>query len=385
MDDLAGADHARVADVDHVRVGHVQRDPEAEQEDDADASQRRGDRAGAAAAVGRARRCAAARTAGAQREHPREQVEQRRIGERHRGPDVRVVEERERDREGEQHEQVEVQQREGPAPVEEGNEEQQAQRYPHVERVDVLAERARVAARHRPGDLEAGPLFEHAPARVGDDHLADLLRALRREEAHLPAQRALEIGAAVGAGVFPAHRAHLRQRFGDFEHAIGGQVAPGGRDLGGGDGDGASAIVAWGVGRRRPCGGVRRRSLRGRRGVCFAGAGEANRDVAALRGGRRRRARRRQERRAARERVPRGCASSPRVTGVRWAAQTLRRGRARSARARAARCRGSPTGPADSAGRSTPQRTSAPSESEACSEPWLPPPTWAAPPQSRNS
>jgi thiamine monophosphate synthase len=34
--DLLRADHAGVADVDHVRVGHVQRDPKADQKDDAE-------------------------------------------------------------------------------------------------------------------------------------------------------------------------------------------------------------------------------------------------------------------------------------------------------------------------------------------------------------
>jgi hypothetical protein len=37
------------------------------------------------------------------------------------------------------------------------------------------------------------------------------------------------------------------------------------------------------------------------------------------------------------------------------------------------------------AGAGTPQNANAPSESEWCSEPWLPPPTWWAPPQSGNS
>ena len=36
VDDPVGADHARVADVDHVRVGHVEPDPERDQEHDAD-------------------------------------------------------------------------------------------------------------------------------------------------------------------------------------------------------------------------------------------------------------------------------------------------------------------------------------------------------------
>ena len=101
---------------------------------------------------------------------------------------------------------------EGPAEVEERQQEQHAQRQPDVQRVDVPAERAGIAARHRPRDLEAGPLFEHPAGGVGDDDLADLLLAAAREVADLPAERALQVGAAVGAGVFRAHGAHLRQR-----------------------------------------------------------------------------------------------------------------------------------------------------------------------------
>ena len=59
-----------------------------------------------------------------------------------------------------------------------GSTKQHAQRQPDVQRVHVPAERARIAARHRPRDLKPGPLFEHLPARVGDDHLPDLFRAL---------------------------------------------------------------------------------------------------------------------------------------------------------------------------------------------------------------
>ena len=68
-------------------------------------------------------------------------------------------------------------------------------------------------------------------------------------EKKLTCQRsgALQVGAAVGAGVFPAHGAHLRQRFGDFQNAIGGQVAAGGGISEAGTGTGASAIVAWGA------------------------------------------------------------------------------------------------------------------------------------------
>ena len=68
--------------------------------------------------------------------------------------------------------------------------EQQAQRQPHVQRVDPAAERARVAAGHRPRDLEAGPRLGDLAGRVVDVDLGQLL-AVRpgREPAHLPAAR----------------------------------------------------------------------------------------------------------------------------------------------------------------------------------------------------
>ena len=89
-----------------------------------------------------------------EREHARQQIQKRRVGERDRGVDVPAVEEHKRDRERQQHEQVEVKQREGPAEVKEGENEQQTQRQPDVEGVDVFADVAGVPARERP--LPAG-------------------------------------------------------------------------------------------------------------------------------------------------------------------------------------------------------------------------------------
>ena len=184
-----------------------------------------------------------------QPQHAPEQVHQRRVGQRHRRVDVGVVEERQRHRERQQHEQVQMQQLQRPARVDEREQEQQAQRQPDVQRVDVPAERARIAARHRPGDLEPGPLFEHSPGGVGDDHLPDLLGAAPGEEAHLPAQRALQVGAAVGAGVFGPDGLHLRQRVRDRQDPVGRQLAPGRRDFRVGDRDGRFGDRGLGAGR----------------------------------------------------------------------------------------------------------------------------------------
>ena len=72
--DVAGSDHAGVADVDDVRVDHVQRDATAEQRDRPDHQPRGGNE----------RDEAPARRAGtkAEHEHPNEQVQQDGIDER---------------------------------------------------------------------------------------------------------------------------------------------------------------------------------------------------------------------------------------------------------------------------------------------------------------
>ena len=222
--DPLGADHARIADVDHVGVGDVQRDAKAEQEHHAERKPGWRDQ--------QAWRCRGfgprlpAMPDPRQRQHAREQIDERRIDKRRGGIDVRVVEEGQRHREGQQHEQVEVQQTPGFAPVEERHEEQEAHRDPDVQRVHVPAKSARIAARHRPGDLKAGPLFEHVAGVVGDDHQADLL-VLLGEVADLPAAGTLQIDVAEGAGIFGPHGAHLRQTVGDLQYPVGRAVASG--------------------------------------------------------------------------------------------------------------------------------------------------------------
>ena len=171
VDDALGADHACVADIDHVGVGHVQGDAKADQEDEPQRQPGRGKQQ-----PQRARPLAP--VPGARREHAQQQVDEWRVHERHRFVDLRVVEEGERDRQREQHEQVQVQQPEGPAEVEERREEQQAQRQPDVQGVDVAPEGALVATRHRPGNLKAGPLFEHPSRYVVDRDLRDLALAV---------------------------------------------------------------------------------------------------------------------------------------------------------------------------------------------------------------
>ena len=80
-----------------------------------------------------------------------------------------------------------------PPPVEERRDEQQAQRQPDVERVEVAAERAGVAARHRPRDLDARVLAEHAPVGGADDHLHELLVAGVERDLPLAARRARDL------------------------------------------------------------------------------------------------------------------------------------------------------------------------------------------------
>ena len=108
-------------------------------------------------------------------QHPDQEVAEHRIGERDRGGDLGAVEEVQRDPEPEQDEQVEVQQAQRPAGVEERGDEQQAERQPDPGRVDLLRDRALVAARERGLDLEVAPgLVDRAVVAV-DDHLRDLV------------------------------------------------------------------------------------------------------------------------------------------------------------------------------------------------------------------
>ncbi len=160
IEDPAGSDHAGVADVDDAarRLG-VQPDPEAEQEHGRDGEHPDGPQ--------RAQHASAAPKADPGR--AAEEVEERRIGERHAREDVPAVEERERHGEGEQREEIEVPQRERPPQVGQAEQEDRAQREPDVPAVEgAAAERARAAAGHLPGDLWTGPRLGHAPGQVLD-------------------------------------------------------------------------------------------------------------------------------------------------------------------------------------------------------------------------
>ena len=180
---LVGADHAGVADVDHIRVGDVQANPETDQEDHTDRQPPGRDQD-----PQRLPRPAASER---QQQHSDHQVAHERIHQRHRQSKVRLVEERQRNREAQEHQQVEVQQGRTPAPGQERQHEQEAHRQPDVERVDVAPERSRISAGHRPRHLVAGPHLRHLRGGVVDvdlDHLGlDVSR--RREPAHLPDAR----------------------------------------------------------------------------------------------------------------------------------------------------------------------------------------------------
>src|SRR6185437_7418937 len=79
----------------------------------------------------------------------------------------------------------------------------------------ALAERARVAARHAPGHLVAGPGLERGAGRVVDQHL-HLLLVLLVEPADLPAARPAHV--AVGAPL----AGMLLQLLLHLHHALGG-------------------------------------------------------------------------------------------------------------------------------------------------------------------
>ena len=167
VDDPVGADHARVADVDHVRRLDVQPDAKAREKDrGGDEHPDRPDRPRGFQPGGRA-----------DPRHARDHVEKRWVGERHAREDVAAVEEPERRREREQRDQVEVPQRERPAQIGEPDQEDQAEAEPHERLVDVApAEGTRPAARHLPRHLRAGPGLRDEPRAVVDLAVGDLAR-----------------------------------------------------------------------------------------------------------------------------------------------------------------------------------------------------------------
>ena len=159
------ADHAGVADVDHVRVLEVQADAEADEENGRGEQHRR---------LPERARCAHRTRARADPDAACEQVDERRIGKRDAREDVPVVEVPERDRERQQCEQVEIAKRQQPAEVCEAEQEDHAEREPDRPRVDLLAsECALVATGHLPGDLWAGPRFGDSGRGVVDLALRD--------------------------------------------------------------------------------------------------------------------------------------------------------------------------------------------------------------------
>ena len=165
VDDPLGADHARVADVDHVRALDVEPDPEAGEEDRG--AEQHPDRPARRAGVPRLR----TPIHDPAQHHPDEQ----RIEERHRREHVAVVEVPERGGRREEEEQVEIAERERPPPVAEPDEEDEAERSPDPRVVDRrAAERARRAARHPPRHLRAGPRLGHGAGRVDHRALGDL-------------------------------------------------------------------------------------------------------------------------------------------------------------------------------------------------------------------
>ena len=187
VDDAVGPHGPRVAHVDHVRVGHVQADPEGHEEHQRHRQHRHWE-------VGNEPPLPLARPEACE-QHPHQQIEQHRVDQRHRHTDLSPVEEHVRGPEGKQHEQVEVQQPQRPAEVDERQQEEQAQGKPDVGRVQGAPEGALAPAGHGPGHLIAPPLLEHGTRAVVHLDLRDLLAVT--EEAHLPA------AGAVGVGVGP--------------------------------------------------------------------------------------------------------------------------------------------------------------------------------------
>ena len=293
-------------------------------------------------------------------DHPREQIDEGRIGERHADADVGGVEEDLRDPEAEQDQQVQVHDPPPAAEVEEAEQEDRRQRQPDVRGVQLVAELARVAARHLPGDLVARPRLAHRSGRVVDDHLHPV-RPIR-VEVHLPRARLGLSGRAEWA-VAPALLGDLGVRTRDADRT-------GIRQVGGGLARGR------GSGRR----GGRRPSLRWSRA-------REGRSLRQRRGGQRESQQRGGDQRGAGQgnSVSWTRLTGPPAPGPRSCARARRR-RHRSGRAPEPRRHAAPTArglpPPPDRGR---RGRAGPSESPASSAPWLAPPMCVAPPQSTHS
>ena len=252
---LLGADHARVADVDHVRALDVEPDPEAGEEDRR--PQQHPD--------GPARRTRRAAVPDADPRPAQHHPDQQRIEERHRREDVAVIEEPQRRRRRQEEEQVEIAERERAAPVAEPEQEDGAERSPDPRVVDRRpAERARRSARHSPGDLRPRPRLTHRTRRILHRALGDLAGGappdLDRPVARLPVVGDLVAPALVRVAREPV--LDLRVALEDLERRLLVQerARPGGneRRL-----DEMPFAVEHGAGRRRRRRGERRRGERG--------------------------------------------------------------------------------------------------------------------------
>ena len=211
-----GPDHAGVPDVDDTRVADVHPDPKSDERDQTDREPAHRDE--------QAQRLTRSPAPEREQQHPHEPVDQERIGERHRQPEVGLVEERQRDREAEQHHEVKLQQRRAAAAqAQERKDEQHTHRHPEPRMVELVAERARSPSSHRPGDLEPGPGLGRRAGDVVDDHLGDLVPA-RGEPAHLPPSRAARVLRRRRCPVMAEDRRDLRDAGGDPLRLGGGQL-----------------------------------------------------------------------------------------------------------------------------------------------------------------
>jgi hypothetical protein len=215
--DAVGADHARVADVDHVRVREVEPEPEAGQEDDSHGEIRDRDQ--------RPQRLGGTEAGEEpEQQHPREQIGEHGIHERHRREDLAAIEEDVRDRERQQHEQVEVQEAKRAAPVHEGHHEREHQRDPDVGRIDLAPKGARQTPCHLPCDLRTGPDLDRLALTLVHDDLRDLVAAV--VVAHLPAARADRVSLAAGALVVGQLFLELRRPRRDGKRLACGEAVP---------------------------------------------------------------------------------------------------------------------------------------------------------------
>ena len=172
MHNPVGTHHARIAHIDHVRIGEVQADAERNQEHEANGHPARRE--------SRYKPFRAFPRPETGEQGPDGEIGEQRVHDRHRYVDAALVEIELAETEGEQYHEVKVQKTAWAARIEERGQEDRGQGEPDVGRIERPAHRWILAASQRCGGLRAGPHRQHFSGESADDDLdTDVTAVLR--------------------------------------------------------------------------------------------------------------------------------------------------------------------------------------------------------------